>query len=246
MHFLLLLLGMVISVSSCRLDNATENYSFNDGSGYFPLQIGKYITYKMDSIVYDNLQGSTVILAGTSFLKEEIVDKIINGEGKTVFLKQCSIKKDSASEWQPYRNIIEYLDAGQAIRQEDNLKFIKMQFPLRKGKSWDGNAFFDKTTIVNVADESLEMYKNWNYEILSLDKPDVINGKTLDSVTVISNANSTNLIELRFAKEKYLKNVGMVYRELRILDTQKIDPNLDWTKKAQKGFILVQTMIDHN
>jgi hypothetical protein len=67
-------------------------------------------------------------------------------------------------------------------------------------------------------------------------------------VVTVQNADSENLIELRLAHEKYARGVGLVYRELWILDTQCIEDciGMTWEQKAEKGFILKQTLIDHN
>ena len=57
-----------------------------------------------------------------------------------------------------------------------------------------------------------------------------------------------NLIELREAIEKYARNVGLIEKQMRILDTQCIiecegEP---WEVKAEKGFILKQRILEFN
>ncbi|MEL6865958.1 MAG: hypothetical protein AAFP19_16145, partial [Bacteroidota bacterium] len=71
------------------------------------------------------------------------------------------------------------------------------------------------------------------------------NGMMFDSVATIYQADNENAIELRYSIEKYARNIGLVYREMRILDTQAIvdDP---WEEKAQKGFIIRQQITRHN
>ena len=61
-------------------------------------------------------------------------------------------------------------------------------------------------------------------------------------------SNSENVIELRFAKEQYAKNIGLIAKEYLILDTQCIEDciGMTWEEKAEQGFILRMKMIDYN
>ena len=89
------------------------------------------------------------------------------------------------------------------------------------------------------------MFKNWNYRLREFAVADTIGGMNYDEVMVIEQANNENSIELRRAQEKYAKGIGLVYRELYILDTQCIADceGQTWEEKAEKGMILKQTLI---
>jgi hypothetical protein len=67
-------------------------------------------------------------------------------------------------------------------------------------------------------------------------------------VLTVREADSENLIELRRSRVKYAKGIGLVYRELWVLDTQCIEQcdGKPWEEKAEKGFILSQTITAHN
>jgi hypothetical protein len=64
----------------------------------------------------------------------------------------------------------------------------------------------------------------------------------------------TNAIERRLSRVKYAKHIGVVYRELWILDSQycnQIPAPADcltkpWVEKAEKGYILRQVITGYN
>lgn len=90
------------------------------------------------------------------------------------------------------------------------------------------------------------MFKDWTSVIEKMEGEVTLNRFTFKDVLTVLLVNNENLIEYRYGIEQYAKNVGLVYRELWILDTQKIDPTLPWKQKAEKGFILKQKIIAHN
>ena len=78
--------------------------------------------------------------------------------------------------------------------------------------------------------------------MLSYGKAEKIGTKDYaDVLTIQAQSDPKILTEKRYSLEKYAKGVGLVYREIRILDTQKLDASTAWEKKAQKGFITKMT-----
>ena len=130
--------------------------------------------------------------------------------------------------------------------------FISLVFPVEENVQWDGNQFFDPGLIISVAGESIEMYKSWGYEIQSVGNTYTLDDQTFPDVVEVSMADNENLIERRFAHEVYAKDIGLIYREMLILDTQcetccngdfASCEAIDWEVKAEKGLRLT-TAID--
>ncbi|MEL6945639.1 MAG: hypothetical protein AAFO82_23530, partial [Bacteroidota bacterium] len=158
-----------------------------------------------------------------------------------------SERKDENEEWTIKDVYSTYLTEEQAVRTEENLTFIKMIFPVSRGKNWEGLGF-SKDKRVIIAGESIEMFKNWESIITQVKEPMLLGSFAFDDVMTIEVARDTNAIELRSGFEKYAKGIGLVYRELSILNTQNvvIEEDILWGDKAQEGFILYQRLIDHN
>lgn len=252
--YLALILALIgISVWSCDPDDDTEEFVIDFGYEYFPLEIGKFMEYRLDSVIFDTTSIGVTRDTNVWFAREEVVDTFRDLSNELNYRIERSQRKSSTDPWEIESVYAAILKTDQAIRIEDNFRFIKMVFPLRRGDIWDGNIFIDDETIITIAGESIEMFKSWSYELDELDEQAVVNNMPFDSVATIFQANNQegpdpNLIELRFSKEQYAKNLGLIYREMRILDTQCIADciNDPWEDKAQKGFILFQTLIDHN
>ena len=226
-----------------------DDYQIDFGYDYFPLEIGKYRTYVVDSVLYDIGDNEEIIITNSqSYEMHLVADTIIDNLGRSGFKIERYERASDTLDWE-IKDIWIALQTDQGAEWiEENLRFLKMAFPLKAGVEWDGNQYIDITTIIPIAGESVEIFKSWSYEALTTDENEAINDRVFENVATISQANSENLIELRYSQEKYAKGIGLVYREMKILDTQCIIPceNQTWEEKAEKGFILTQQIIDFN
>ncbi|MFQ5445443.1 MAG: hypothetical protein ACE5FF_00780 [Saprospiraceae bacterium] len=245
MKYLLPGFYMLLVVLSCK--NTPDDFNPDFGYDYFPLEVGKYWVYSVDSTIY-NPTGDSLASVTHRLIKEEITDTLHDNTGEVLYKIEHYERAADTLPWQITKVLTQSITENQGRRTEDNLRFIKMPFPLRINDQWDGNAFFDPLLIVTVAGESLVMFKNWSYKVEQKDTPEDIGGFSFPAVATIRQADNENLIELRISREKYAKGVGLVYREMWILDTQCIEPCIGqtWEEKAEKGFILKQTIIGFN
>ena len=139
---------------------------------------------------------------------------------------------------------------------------IKMVSPIQENRRWDGIVYIRRDTLVPIRGGSIDMFKDWDdfvCENIGNTFVDTLSNTVYTDVAKIVQVDKTNNIERRFSTEVYAKNIGLVYKEMRILDTQCRTPgtctgNSDiaacigtpWYLKAEKGFILKQSLIEHN
>lgn len=243
-------LSYVIFISSLYLSSCTnsidDSFSVDFGYTYFPLEAGKFLEYQVDSIIYDNL--GLRVQTKSSLLREEFEGPTKDLEGNDVYRIHRFWKKIENDDWEQISNWTTYLNNDRAIRSEENLRFIKMIFPLQEGLVWDGNAFFDDQTVIEVEGETIEVYKNWEYEVEEFVPTETIGSKTYEDVALIRQADEESAVDRRYSIEKYAKGIGMIYKELKIYDTQCISQcaGQEWEEKVEQGFSLVQTLINHN
>jgi len=217
-----------------------DDHQTDMGYEYFPVKVGQYRTYAVDSIVFGQTGADTL----SSQIKETIVEELGEGKDKK-FRVLREWRRHSDDDWQT--NTVWWIvkEDNRIIQTEENLKFIKLTFPVKLGTSWGGNAFFDARTKVAIASENLEFYKEWDYQVIG--KGDrILNNETFDDVFVVQEANFETSIELRKSTAVYARGVGLVERTQQILDTQCITCTGDWAEKAEKGVILSQLLINHN
>ncbi len=245
--------------TDCKDKTTLDDFSVDFGYDYFPLEVGKYREYQVDSTTYDiGPNESVIVLNSTTFVREEITDTITDNLGRLGYKVERSERASAEDSWQIKDVWMAISTDEQAERLEENLRFIKMIFPLKEGAIWDGNRFIDEFTTVQIAGETVEVFKSWEYEVTSIGEQAVVNNELFDDVIEIQQADNENLIELRESKEQYARGIGMIYREMRILDSQCIsgcngDPTCigicessPWEDIAEKGFTLKQYLLKWN
>ena len=249
-------LFILLIINACG-KRQTEEFEISTGEqyAYFPLQTGKYIIYQVDSIVYDFAAGGAIIRDSTRTLVKEITaDTLRDLTGQLLYAIERYERKTDGDPW-----VLKSISTGartatQAIRTENNFRFLKLVFPFDRRSEWDGNLWIDETREIEIAGERVRPFANWQYEVDSLDVPAVIGSFAFDSTLLVTEVDDENIIEKRLSRVRYAKNIGVVWREQRILDSQycnQVPPPADcetkpWAEKAEKGYILRQTIIGFN
>lgn len=200
---------------SCKKVN--DNFSSESVTDYYPLQVGKYITYKLDSTVFINFgQKDTVI----SYQAQDRVDALITDNlGRPAYRIIRYLRKDSTGDWTP-NNTFMAVPAQNSIEYvENNLRFLKLELPIKQDFSWKGNSYIDTYSI----NSDVKYLDSWDYIYDSIDVPLIINSLKIDSTIKVSERDEflgqdpsipgTQYAEKNYAMEKYGKGIGLIYRE---------------------------------
>jgi len=245
-YFLLVFSCLCIIFASC---DETEEFIVDTKDAYYPLEIGKYITYSVASIRYSSISGGGTNVDTSNFQwREMVVDTFRDGENRLVYEVERMRRANASEDWQTV-NVLSVTKTTDRVEWvESNRRFVKMFFPLKLEDTSNVFQYFDEFELVSVNGEVLEAFKGWEYLVDDIDVPAAVNNFSFDSTSTISYSNSENVIELRFAKEQYAKNIGLISKEYLILDTQCISDciGMTWEEKAEQGFVLRMNMIDHN
>ena len=247
-------LALGVAISSCNKaapypDNPLTNY-------YIGLHVGKYITYRMDSLnFYFYGQSDTI----TSYLAKDSVEKqTVDNSGATAWLVTRYLSDTSGSSWSPSMTYIVSPAAQSIDMTENNLRFVKLAYPMDLGYSWTGNTFLPYDPYQGFfvySDYNNLSLSTWNYYYSQVNQPfTVANGTTFDSAsTVLQIADSTNVPILNadvfgsvtYWSETYAKHVGLIYRHTEMWEYQP--PTPDGSQAGYKiGFALTMSVVDHN
>ncbi len=251
---ILLTLFVCVLWSGCKQEFAEPLDDAIYGYEYYPLQVGKFRVYMVDSIQFDVGAGDLPIQdSATFYVREEVVELFQDLNGLDVYRIERFRSSDPGGPWTIQDVVTQSRTTNQAYYSENNLRLINLVFPVERGVRWDGNAFIKDDIVVFIRGESIEMFKGWEYQIRSVDSTETIGDLTFDQVATIQQADNNNAIEYRFSLEKYAKGVGLVYRQREIMDSycKYIGTNepcfgLTWREKAGRGFIMRETLIAHN
>ena len=249
--YLLILLAVAL-VYSCNKKGDIQNPA--QLAEYMPLQTGKYIHYRLDSMRFiDFGQRDTVV----SYDAKDVVDgELTDNLGRQTFRVVRYLRDIASTSDEDYTATLTYFvtPTRESIElQEENLKFQKLRLPVNEGFSWHGNSFLPATPYYNIYQFSNDEDINvWDYTYNNVNEQAVINDNLYDStVTVLQVADSSNVpIEFpdglayrNYWTETYAKNIGLIYKEVVMWEYQ---PPNSGNPGFRSGFGLTMSIIDHN
>lgn len=261
--FLILMAFSVTALFFAACEDEFRISDQRDDAGYYPLEVGQYISYQLDSIVFDDFQKEKF----ESFyqVRELVESTFEDAAGNMAYRIERAFKTDESANWGDagYQIWFAYKDGRTAERIEENQRYIKLSFPLSINKEWQGNQYINFDLLSNQAIDSteespIEYLRDWDYEITAIDEPLSINGFDFDSTLTVSQHEYSIQTDTIGAKEIYAKNVGLIFKELFVVSTQcsysfDCEPNdvvcraqcfaSPWEAKGESGFILRQTII---
>lgn len=194
-------------LSSC-IDEDSRNPELNPGYEFFPIEVGSFVEYRVDSIWHDQPDPEIEGIHDTTsyFVKELIESEIVDAQNDPS-LRIVRYKRDSESdEWSLVDIWFAKRTAQNAEKVEENVRYIKLAFPISTSAIWNLNA-------LNAKDEWLCRYDSIyaTREIGDLSFP--------KTVKVMQRENK-NLIDDELAFEIYAEEVGLIRRYEKDLTTQ--------------------------
>ena len=243
-YLLLAILGSLL-FGSCKKENPELPVGFY-AYDYFPLAIGKYWTYQIDSVIFDPSVSGHPFRISSNLVKTTMIDTFFDGSGLLNYVVEYAIMNQTTQQWEPAYLGRASRSVSEAFLDEAGRKLVKMTFPPVAGAHWDGTRYINQQAVVYISGEPIEMFKDWDPRIVSTDEPGTIGNASFDKILTIEFVDTESRIEKRLALEKYIRGVGLAFREYWILDTQLNTDERPWDQKAQRGFILTQQLMDHN
>ncbi len=242
-----LLAFFLLQSTACRREVepfAPLNYDFS------PLDSGKYIIYQVDSILYDEYNESVDTLSYQ--VKYEYSRMEGDAADEPIYRLNYSHRSDSSQNWQLMQVFAAKNTDNQFQLVEDNQRLIKLVYPIEEGGAWNGLPFIRRDTSIEIRGGSINLYKDWDeFRYEQVYASQIIGGVVYDSTITVIQVDKTNNIERRYSRECYAKGIGLIEKEMWILDTQCGGDiasciGTPWEEKAEKGFILRARILSHN
>jgi hypothetical protein len=241
--FFLSIISSAIFFSACK--KSTDDFAIIPLSDYYPLQVGKYITYSLDSTVFINFGTKDTVIKYQ--VKHQVDALITDNLGRPAYRIIRFIRKTAANPWLPDNTFMAVPTTGTVEFIENNMRFVKMAAPIKNGFSWKGNTYIDTYSL----NSDVKYLDDWDYTYDSLNTPITLGAITVDSTLkvaqrdeVIGNPSDVNSYsEINFGAERYAKGLGLVYRNFFHVEYQPPRPGVGGYKQ---GYGVKMVMIDHN
>lgn len=188
---------------ACR--NKTEE-TVDLGYNYFPVNTGHELLYDVDSIVYDDNTGNTTIDTFNYQYREVITADVTDGAGRPSQLVERYFRDSDTGEWRRGNTWLLSRDAGSAQKVQENVRFVKLLFPLNDHKYWDGNAYNNRGSE--------------QYTIEYFDQPSTVNGQNYERTLKVLQMEEVNAIEEIRRYEIYARDIGLICFQSDSINTQ--------------------------
>ncbi len=229
-------------ICSCNKSNPLVTDTPAD---YYPMHVGNYIIYRMDSLKFVNVGSQDTTI---SYLAKEVVeDSITDNLGQPSYRVVRYLSDTTGnSGWTPSIAFMVTPTRNSMEVVENNLRIIKMVTPVQDWISWLGNIYLDTKSDTS----SIAYMDGWNYTYANTGQPfDVLAGTIPVTVTVneadaVTGSPGNTLIQTIFSQAVYGKNIGPIYK--KFLYTVYQSPNVDYPSGVTLGYGLTFNMVSHN
>jgi|GEM_PF-430946 len=210
----------------------------SSGAEYFPVEIGHWVEYEVDSVWMDEPAGS-LGSGETHYLLRELNESTYLDEGgRDIVRIERSWRADTLAAWTIKDIWGKVRTAAEAEQNEDNVILRKLIFPVRDGQAWNGTL---RTTDQSLIEWTgfLNIPTDWEFTMSEVHQPYTLNGITFDSTVTVTQFDTQAAFGLSvLSREVYARNVGLIHRLMTVYNIQP-DP-VNPTDKDSIGYTFEQ------
>jgi hypothetical protein len=168
---------------------------------YLPLQVGAYQVYDVTETTYT---GGPSGVTQTYELRTEVVDSFPNTDGFYSYQIFRYKRPSATDEWTYSETWTATFTNREAIMQEGNVSFVKLDLPIVRNAKWNGNLY-------NTLGED-------EYMFASMPSSFVAGVLPFDDVLeVVQNDDVDNIVGNDIRKEFYARGVGLIQKNYEVI-----------------------------
>ncbi|MDB5196688.1 MAG: hypothetical protein JWP88_1059, partial [Flaviaesturariibacter sp.] len=217
---LAIVLGISLLFTACKEEK--EDLQIAAATDFYPTQVGKFITYRLDSMVFTQ-QGRREEMH--VYQQKDVVDAAItDGQGRPSY-RVYRFLRDSAGT-QPWYSAGTYIvtpSLGSIEVQDNNMRTVRLISPVKKDQTWKGGRFLGTEPY-----SSAFLFSNdddigdWDYTISQTGETVQLNGKTYTDVVTVDQVDESfnvpvtapgSFASRSFSRDKFAKGLGLIYQE---------------------------------
>lgn len=216
---------LLVVLVGCKSDPPAE---VDMGYAYYPGLVGSWVEYQVDSVRHFSGGNTDTV----RYQIHELLESVFEDEaGRSARRIERYFRVDSDQSWILKDVWMVVLTNRKVEKVEENVRFVRLTFPVKTGQFWDGN--------------SLNDFNTWNYSYLQVGEAEAVGDWIFDDAATVEQEGAVNLIEQHRGKEIYAPDIGLVYKELIEIKT---DVNYMFNpipENIQSGYEVYYTYMNH-
>jgi hypothetical protein len=180
---------------SCKEETILpQEKQFNN---YHPATKGAFIVYACDSIVYDDFTNTVDTLRFK--IKEYYETEFTDNSGRTALRLERYKMPEGTTQWQ-LRDIWSLVKTDKQVEKiEEDVRMLKLLFPIKEGLEWDINALNNVGSRTVVCKDVHQPFAGQAFNF--------------DSTVTVVNTDPANLVSEFRDTEIFAANKGLVYKQ---------------------------------
>jgi hypothetical protein len=186
---------------ACQKDKF-ESIDYSNDKNYISKKIGSYSEYSVQEIVYDDFKNT---IDTFNYQLKELNESLFKDNlGRNSIRIDRYSRSNDTFNWSYVNTCYISIDVNSIERIENNTRKSIISFPISNDAIWNSNEF------------NMEYVNNVFYT--SFHKPYSINSIKYDSSITVEGVVVSNSIKERAYKEVYVKQIGLVYKNIVFID----------------------------
>jgi len=191
------------------------------GSDYFPVEQGIFVSYQVESIVWDD---NTQTVDTTHYQLRMLIDStFMDNAGRTSYRWKRFLKTDTTN-WE-YDHTYAFTKTNSRLETiEGNNRYVRLAFPVRLGSKWDVNAFNTQGSL--------------KASYIDIDVSKKIGNESFEKCAIALLEDNSSLINEYYQEDIYARGIGLVKRINKHIDKK-------FTGEIVKGYKHTFVVYEH-
>ncbi len=187
------------------------------GEEYFPLKVGDFKIYEVDSLIHDDFSNKTDTIK--TELREQVVEKLIDNENDTIYRIELSSFDSKQLKWVTFLSFFRKIKGIYMIESQNNIKEVKILAPISNYKT-RGSSHAWNINMFNQNDPQMVKFNKlfYKYTQNGIVYPECINIQLTRPISGIVN---------QYREEIYAKNKGLIFKKIDFSEFTKISKIYD-------------------
>jgi len=209
-------------------------------ANYFPIRVGDYRIYHVQET---QVSAYNVETDFEYDIKTVVIDSFINVSGSFSYVISRFKRANATEAWTSIDTWTVRINAREVVVTEGSTPFVRLTFPVKSGRTWNGNAYNNLETSEFCGDNNFISCDL--YELANVRKTFATSVDSFENTLEVIQNNSPDLItKYDIRREVYGAGIGLVYKESTVLNYCTVGACLG-QQLAESGVKLKQELIEY-